>query len=311
MKVFLALVLCVFYGCGKADEKPEPETPTDPIVELRTATVNRLVQNHIENFAVVSRHPDGLPEHEGEGLIWAGVALQSLTCEEGFFLELAVRDMITRHGGALVRFEPLGEYAGGREITADGAIGLYAGVAARIKKCPETIAFWSETMRLHKDFLDSHRGALHPNVVAKVPAEFTFSRDLLFHKLGLAGSPDSDRAHVLESQLVVWAWGVKQTKSACFRLNLSLLAVDTIESLDGSLSQNFRNLWCAATDGTDVPLIDHWCGRKSITEYVATFKQNEWEYRHQRCGAWETPDGDGLTTPSLDLLRALSVGYGF
>jgi len=309
----MRFLLCLLFtfGCAKAEDKHEPEPPTDPIVEQRNSVVNRLINNHVVDFAVVSRAIDGSTEHEGEGLIWAGVALQSLTCDEGFFIELAIRDMITRHGGALVRIEPLGEYAGGREITADGAIGLYAGIAARIKKCPDTLAAWSQTMRLHKDFLDTHRGVLHPNVDAKVPAEFTFSRDLLFHKLGLAGMPDSDRSHILESQLVVWAWGVKKAKAACFRLNLSMLAVETNEALGLAPSQNFRNLWCAATNGTDVPLVDHWCGRKSIHDYIASFKTDEWEYRHQRCGAWETPDGDGLYTPSLDLLRALSVGYGF
>ncbi len=61
--------------------------------------------------------------------------------------------------------------------------------------------------------------------------------------------------------------------------------------------------------GVDIPLIDHKCGRGDLKGWIDAFKFNEWEYRHQRSGKWEQPDGDGDETPGLDLITAIRAAY--
>lgn len=302
-------LLIMLTGCGVFGKRtPHPQVEPTPTAQERYAeAIDRLESGFVENGFIVSRWDDGRPEHMGEAILWTGLAMAHMPCERGNRFERRLIEVMLDHGGGLVRFEPLGEYANGREITVDGALGLYYGVADRIARC-NAADHWREPWRLHLAYLERHNGRLHVNArnYAVMPAEFTALRDAISHALGLRGKPHTDRIRILESQVTAWASGVVAQKAPAYRLNLGRLALQGLERLgyriDGSA-------FCAVSEPARIANIEHWCGREGLSEFIEDFKFDTWEYRFQR-GAWEQPDGKaGLSTPGLDLIEALSTYY--
>lgn len=320
-----AIAMCVVLAaCAKADPRPDPIPAPEEIVGLRDYAVMRLLKDFVNPYGFIVSRPRGwrdLPDgaldskgnpanedRRGEGLIWAGVALASLPCADGDWIEQKMVGHILGESGALIRIWPLGEYEYGREVTLDGALGLYLGVAHRITKCGKADV-WRDAMEAHKDYREESQGGLHPNSDARLDLGFDYPLELALHKLGLRSHPHRDVLHLLETTVSSWAWGVKRARAACYRVNLGLIALETVEALGGKISDRGRNAFCAATDGMDIPTVDHWCGRGDLAGWVHAFDFDVWEMRHQRCGAWETPDANGLETPGLDLLRAIALAY--
>jgi hypothetical protein len=309
LKSFI-LSIAVLLGCAKAPDADEPEPASPTIAERFADAQDRLASEFIENGWVVSRGTNGEPEHQGDALIWTGLWLGAADCAAALPSELMLRDMIRRHQGALVRYEPLGEYAGGREATLDGALGLYRGIAERVTRCPETRPEWLDIVALHYSYMEASGGHLNPNSDARVIPEFTYVlARLLDHVSG--GDPlhrDGDRVDRLGVQSAAWAMGVAATHAAAFRVHLALLALQTLE-LSGEDIGRARDALCAVTPGMDLPTLDHWCGRGDLAAWVDGFEYDSWEFRHQRAGAWESPDGDGDRTPGLDFLVAIRQAY--
>lgn len=293
----ILLIFLVLIGC--THQKPDPSEPGenfDP-KPLYDYYVDRL-DDFQEDGWIVSRKEDGSPEHQGDSLLWTGLAIGSLPCDEASDYAERMQDMIKENGGALVRFQPLGEYENGREISFDGATGLYYGILSHLLAC-NSVGDWDLVWPIHTDYLSRNYGYLHPNVRVAVEPEFTVLPDMISHLLGRRGRPDSDRIRALEAEATAWVYAVKVAKEPCFRIHLSWLYMKALEKTK-ELSARGKHLWCVASEGTDIPLVDHWCGRYPISDWK--FTENEWEYRHQRCGGWETPDGDGIKTPGLDLI---------
>jgi hypothetical protein len=168
---------------------------------------------------------------------------------------------------------------------------------------------WQPVFAKHENF-SRPDGQLNPKSDAKLPKEFTYVRDLLASRLGAAGRPSDDRLRALEVQIAGWATAVKTSRSACFRINLGYQALKTIHELGGPISAPGKDAFCDATAGTDLPTVDHYCGRQDLGAYVNAFHWDEWEFRHQRCPGWESADGKpGLATPGLDLAEALKEKY--
>lgn len=323
---YIALLIFTFglAACAKAEQKPDPLPATDDVTDLRAHATERLLRDFVNPDGFVVSRPlgwrdfppgaldaKGNPANEarrGEGLIWSGVALASLPCDAGDGIEAKMIDWIYANHGALIRVWPLGEYKYGREVTLDGALGLYLGVAHRITKCGKADV-WRDAMEAHRDYREESQGGLHPNSDARLDLGFDYPLELALHRLGLRSAPHGDVLRMLEGAVVSWAWGVKQTRAACYRVNLGLIAWETVEALGGTISDNARNGFCAATNGMDIPTVDHWCGRKHIEDYVWAWEEDVWEMRHQRCGAWEKPDANGLETPGVDVLWAIKMGF--
>lgn len=299
--LFLFLV-----SCGKAPEAKAPEKPNLETVKAYEAASYRLTHGFLENGWVVSRDADGLARHRGDSLIWTGIAVGALPCETGVEPEDALIRSIQNNNGGLVRIEPEVDVS---EVSLDGAIGLYRGVAARVTNCPDYASKWAPVIEQHLAYVDAHSGSLNTASSAKLVPEFSYILDLLASYLSHGSAPDSGRARRLEHQASAWAFAVNSAHAACFRVNLGLLALQTLESLGIEISDQGRNEFCSATRGMDIPAVDHWCGRSDIKDWLNSFKFNEWEYRHQRCGKWESPDGNGLSTPGLDYLYGLRMGF--
>lgn len=318
LRRLLPLCLLAALGCGKA-KPPEPAEPATADVQTQfDAGSKRLVGGFLDSGTwVISRKPDGSSDCQGEGLLWSGVALATLSCTDGQGIEDGLTAEITRDGGALVRYQPLGSYAGGSEITVDGAIGLYRGIAHRIVACKGSDAKWKPAVAAHLAYVAANGGKLNAAAPAKledtyagVTVGFRYLLDAVAGKLGLAPPPATSEARGLEREVAAWSAIVVAKKAAAYRVNLSLLALETEEELGEPVSSAGRDEFCAGVRGVRIPTVDAYCGVGDIKDYTSTFKQNEWRFRHQRSGSWEgTPDGGGLETPGLDLLVGLRRGY--
>lgn len=303
--VFWLLASCGYFEKRKSKES-EPHTQT--AAERYSQAEERLFKHFITDKGfIVSRWDDGSTEHEGEAVLWSGVAMAVLPCGDANPIEDGMIAMINRNGGALVRFEPLGEYENGREITIDGAIGLYHGIAYRLAHC-DSGAKWLDAWGLHLKYLEDHGGKLNAKAKNDVilPAEFTTLRDAISHRLEMRGAPHKDRIKVLELQAAGWAAGVVKAQAAAYRLNLSFLTFQGLEFLGYSID---GKEFCAASKAAKIPDIDFWCGHSDLHAFIKNFRYNEWEYRFQR-GDWEEADGrNGLKTPALDYLKALTMQF--
>lgn len=301
----LALVLSGCLGCDKPGPKPEPEPPTDPIKARYEISSSAVLAHLDEHGFLVSRWlADDRPEHIGDSLIWTGMALGVLPCDKVEPVILGLGRMVEQLEGGLYRHPTLPD-----KISLDGALGFYWGVARHLQRCPASQSALEYIVRAHQLFSEP-RGRLNPDADLKLLPGFTYVRDLVVARVTGGAAPDGRRLSGLETQVAAWALAVQTSRSSCFRVHLGLLSLQAVEAAGGSISAQGRAGFCGATVGMDLPTVDHWCGRGDLPAWIASFKPNEWEYRHQRCGAWETPDGKpGLSTPGLDELVALTQVY--
>lgn len=313
--VFLAVMLV---ACDKAEEPIEPVAPTPDERAVYADTSDRLVANHVHGgFGVVSRKPDGSPEHRGEGLIWGGTAMWAMSCERGQGISDAMRAMILANDGALIRIDPLDDYNDGRQATLDGALGALLGIARRVADCGEA-DLWSEPMARLRAFQAAHGGRLHPGVyndpMHTMFGPFKDLRDLVARAAGVdVSEPDLGDLEVTIGDwaaLVLAAHRTGMGSDACYRVNLGMTSFFAMETVGRSVSGKGRDHLCSVTGDMEIPTVDHWCGRQSIVEYVANYQPDVWEYRHQRC-SWESEDGDGNKSPELDRLVALVMAHGW
>jgi hypothetical protein len=312
LRAIILLLACL--ACAKAPARPEPAEPTDAIRSLYSFGVTRLTSQFLEQGRVVSRDGDA-PAHQGDSLLWSGLALYALPCADGTQIEDALIAEIEASGGALQRFPGLP-----KPVSMDGALGLYRGVSDLLTRCPGTAEKWAPTLALHLQYMAQNGGRLGPGG-ARLEGSFGSLVELLGARLGLGGGPDAAAVGALEAQIAAWAWLVQRAYEyemlkkpenrdlpAAYRMHLGLLALETIEANGEGVSAGGRDAFCSATAGARLPTTDHYCGRGGLTEWVESFRFDEWEYRHQRAH-WEQPDGNGQRTPALDLLVAIKTAY--
>lgn len=318
LRRLLPLCLLAAFSCGKAKPSEPAEPATADVTSQFQDASGRLVSGFLDGGTwVVSRKADGTSDCQGEGLLWSGVALATLSCEDGDGIEDGLVAELARDGGALVRYQPLGGYAGGNEITIDGALGLYRGIAHRITACPGSDAKWKPVVAAHVAYVKANGGKLNAAAPAKledtfagVTVGFRYLLDAIAGRLGLTPTPAASGARGLEREVAAWSAAVVLKKAAAYRVNLSLLALQTQEELGEPVSASGRDAFCAGVRGVRIPTVDAYCGVGDIKDYTSSFVQDEWRYRHQRSGSWEgAPDGGGLRTPGLDLLVGLRQGY--
>jgi hypothetical protein len=302
---FFFLLGALGYGCARDDTKTsEPLAPSPEIVAKYNEAVDRVLDERFTPLGwVVSRQSDGSAEHLGDSLIWTGMLLGTLPCERAAKVSAALRKMIGDERGGLYRYPTLPD-----DVSQDGALGFYWGLARHLKRCPAEKEAWLKPMRLHQSL-----GAfeLNRDSTAQLLPEFNYAQDITFSSLGLGDQPSSFRLSTLATEGKIAALDAKLRERACFRVHITLLAMDTAEVLGDSVPQTARDEFCATTKGMELPSVDHFCGRgDELLKFIDAFKEDEWEMRLQRCPAWESPDGDGSATPGVDLLVALTLAYG-
>jgi len=312
------LILLLLTSCSKAKDEFETDPPDAESVADYHAVSKRIADDFtIGGYGVITLKPDGQPEHQGEALLWGGTFLWSASCDAGRSVSEAMAAMILANDGQLIRVDPLGEYRNGREITLDGAVGLLLGVSRRVSDCDESET-WREPIEKMIEFQNSHSDRLHRNVSSRLVGEFKYIRELIAYRVGLRDEPSEERLRDLEKIIGGWSFAVQlahttgQGSDACYRNNLGLSMLSAAETLGKGISSAGRDQFCQNTKGNDIPTLDHWCGRKNISDYLSTYDPTQYEFRFQRCGEpWESADGDGNTSHQLDKLVAYVFAFGW
>lgn len=308
--LFISLLLI---GCGSV-ENPFEKQPEEELerVEFDSAYA-RLVHDFTVDGYIVSRE-DGEPEHTGEAILWAGIAAGALPCDKANRFIHFLAKMSTDNGGYFERWSPLGEKYEDRPINFDGMSGVYFGFAGYLSRCgsnPAIVDAWG----MHRAYLEENEGRLHPNIEETYPKAFDSVLQSIDYKLGLRGSePSKDALTLVSATASGWAAATVASKEACYRIHLGYLQLKALDMLG---TPTGRTSFCKATGklgnpretAIDIPLIDHYCGRQGLEQYLDDFEFDRWEMRHQRCGLWETPDGNGDETPGLDYLIGYSEFY--
>lgn len=309
MRYVLALLFALCAACGVAPSPRADPKPPPPEARSRFEEGAARLFGMLDHGWVVSRHPeDGSPEHQGDSLIWSGMALGALDCERGRAVENALFDMLAETGGGLYRHPSLKN-----EVSLDGALGFYRGLASWVKRCPGAKARWRAPFALHRAYLDEHGGRLNVAAAdiyyAKLVPEFNAITAQLGAELGVASPPADGQVLGLGVEVLAWAKAVVHERAACYRIHLGLIALQALELAGRKVPALVRNDFCATTAGLGLETTDLWCGRPST--FLADFRYDSWEFSGQRCKTWETPDGQGLTTPAVDLLTYLRDAYAF
>lgn len=297
------------WGCtgrGHREERPVPED----VVQADIMMQERLFASHYQAPFVVSRKPDGSSTHLGEGILWGGVAHYVVPCDRVFEMDTELMGLVERYSGGLVRYEPLGEYDGGREITWDGAVGFYLAVADSVTRC-DGAGRWASAFAMHMQYLTENGGELYRGSGAVIPPGFDTVRVLIASSLGLRNGPTDDGKAALEAAIVgvVGSLAVRPDEP-CYLANLAYLSMMTARMYGVEPSAAGREAICEASREFDMPTWDHYCGRRHMKDWLAGWKENEWEFRFQRCGSREKPDGQGYVTPGLDWLLGKIIAYG-
>jgi hypothetical protein len=305
MKLIHVLFFFCLTVCGEPDKEEAAQPITKSEKDLYHDASTRLVNEFLDHNRVVSRGKNGEPANAGDSLIWSGIALYGLSCEMGDAIERQLIDEIVSTNGTLMRHPTLAADDG----NLDGAMGLYFGVADRIARCPGSRDAWKEAIRLNLKYVDEHDLHLNPKSDSKLEKFFDYVLQLLAHKLDLRTKPTDDVKLLLGLEIGEWSRATIVAKKSCFRIHLGFLALKTVESLGETWPNIVKNNFCDVTRETQMPTVDHYCGRGDINEWLQKFKFDEWEYRHQRCGLWETPDAGDFRTPGLDFLVGSRLGY--
>ncbi len=243
----------------------------------RADVVARLSQFIDKGFVVSLR--GGSACNKGDSLLFSGLSLYALDKEEGEPIAKAFEKMLTDLNGGTYRHPDLAE-----ETSLDGLIGMYRGIAKRIRHCDEEKR-WLPLLKNHKPSL---------------PREFDVVRSAL-----MGESVNLDTIEDLVSNAANWTDRCRTSNLSAYRVHLYLLALQTLTEL-GIHAE--ISAFSKATDGLQMATVDHFCGRQGLLDFVAHFEYNKWQYKHQRCPLWEVPDGLGDEHPAIDYLVAYADG---
>lgn len=279
----LHIILPAFTTFSCVRKAPPEEPPKTPYTFDEVA--DRVI-GMMDNGWVVSRW-DGTQEAYGQGdsLIFTGIALGVLDCARAKAPEDALLKMLTENHGALERHPSLPN-----DWSLDGALGLYYGISTHVKKCPGSVESWR---------------AVWPEHMAAVtlPPYFWAVQHQVAADLGLEAQPTAEDRGALGAELAGWGLAVVSQRAAAYRLHLAFLAFSVVDAPKG------KDNFCQAVAEAKMPLLEHFCGRSGLSDWVAAFQYDVWQYAHQRSPVWEgTPDGrPGLHQPGLDYLIAVNA----
>ncbi len=273
---------------------PVAATPTTELTAMYHEVSERLGGYFLDRGFVVSRTTDGAREGKGDSLLFTGLALYALDCKAGVPLADGLAKMFEVTEGGAYRHPDLAS----EEVSLDGLLGLYRGIHKRVAHCGEK-DLWAPLMRNHR-----------VKMAGNLPAEFNLVAAMLGYKLGLNDVPDLRRVENLALEVNAWAVLVKARKAACYRIHLGLLSLQAMVEMGVPISDKARGTFAEITNGLGMPTIDHFSGRSGLEDWLHGFQYNIYEYRHQRCQAWEQPDGGDLLRPGVDFLVGYADLYG-
>lgn len=290
MKTSVIFYLLLLISCGKTPEEDESMTEVPDKTqydEKRAATVSRLPR-FLDRGFVISWQNGGML-HQGDSLLFSGLALYSLNCQEGQPIADGFAEMLKSRDGGAYRHPDQAD----KEVSLDGLLGMFRGINKRVKVCGEK-DLWAGLMRNTR-----------ARIAASMPAEFNLVSAMMAYTLGLSDVPDLRRMETLSIEIAAWAKLVRTRKAAAYRIHLGLLALQTMEEMGAEISDKQRDRFAESTDGLQMATTDHFCKRSGLVSWLNGFKYDVWQYQFQRSPVWEAPDGYGQEHPGIDYL----VGY--
>lgn len=297
-KLLLAALLT---ACGQAPDNGGQNSATPAVKAAYEATQKRLMGGTPEGW-VISLSGE-TETAQGDSLLFTGIGMGVTDCLRGLKLENALVEMSAKLSGGAWRHPTIPD-----DVSDDGALGFYYGIVKRAKRCGLSPDM-QEAFKAHITFVANHKGRLNPHSSVTLAAPLEVVLKAASHVTGLGDGPTRDEVDGLGVTMATWAEAVRAKNAACYRVHLGLLALQTLEAA-GYHSPIGRNAFCAATKTLDLPTTNYYCGRDGLDSFLADFRYDVYEYRHQRCPAWESADGDGLWRPAIDHLIGLVDMYG-
>ena len=308
------IIIAALAGCSKAEEKPEQEPIEEPYTTEHAAGVERVESKFLDRGFVVSVNQDGTLHAQGDSLLFTSLFVASVRCDQALFSEQALQRMILVGGGQVRRHPDI------NAATIDGVIGLFRAASRRYKL--GCAGAWPEVIAAFKAYTDANHGAFNERSASGLDA-FDYALRALVDRFsgGTDGDFDNGARDAFADAMANWAVAVQvgyeawkagaglEDPPSAYRVHLALQGLETLEDLGIGVPGFARDKFCAATKYMEMPTVNHWCGRNHIREWLPTFRYNEWEFRHQRAGRWETPDGQGRERPGVDYLAGIAQGF--
>lgn len=319
--MLIILSVLMLLSCGKHPSPPKTELPAyykDDIPPSESLGDLEGWAQGLRDVLVSDFSPGGQvvslngKDHDniGDSRLFDGLALVVMGCEQGQKILDETLDSIVANNGQLLRYDPLPqEYVdNSNESSIDMATGVMWGLAERARKCPDDAERIKDVWRLHRDWVLSHGDRLAEKVqgygLVSVPG-FRWAWDLAGYLIGTNDKPGGKEA--AEVDLIALIADVKRAKRSCYPIHLGLAQVLMATRAGHPMTKFGRWSVCQETKGLGIPLMDWFCERQAARDYLQGWQNSEWHYRHQRCSAWETPDGNGERHPGLDALIEYEV----
>lgn len=293
MMIRVIVLLLLMYSCAKAESKPSVEP--DDNSGAAFVGVEKRALTFLDQGFIVSRRTS-ISINQGDSLLFTGLAAYAMDCDHGNSLSLSMAQMVDGLDGGLYRHPNLPG-----SISLDGALGFYRGITKRANLCGEG-AQWGHLIAQHLAYVDAHGGLLNASDVATLPIGFDYIPRKLLSNMGDGPEPSASSQAALETAITGWAAADMAVHGACYRLNLGLITLQTVEQLGSKISTEGKFSYCEATKGSGIPTIDQWCGRGGLPDWLNSFQWDVYQYRHQRCAGWEPPDANGDSEPAVDYL---------
>lgn len=271
-----------------------------------------LLTSHLANGYVVNIK-DGVQNPEGDSLLFSSLAMAALPCSDALKIFDAIDASATSRDGALIRIEPpLPQHIANRNMTSrDMEAGAIFGLTDLWHRCGLERAkpLWLK----HRQFVHEQGGGfLHPDAYRSlISPGIAFSMDGLSFALSQAPRPKERQLVAFEGSAIFGAIAIAEQKDSCYPIHLSTIAIIASAWNGLPISQDAQAAFCEATAGMDLPLTDWLCERLDLDKWLGDFQPGAWEYRHQRCPAWESQDGHpNEQAPNIDWLILYKVGGG-
>jgi len=279
----------------------------------RYERINTRLGTHQYNGYIVGYNGDSI-HSPGEAILWTFTYIGAAECEDAYRQYSNYRENIENQDGQPHRILPivrkdLWDYTD-RGFNFDGWAGFIYGYSSLWNKCPEyreeLKANWNQ---FHDRFIRQGKKLWPNGSHADIPPGFDIARRSFDRLVNNRSLPSQAYIRSLEGIIMVWMQGIQEKREACYRANLAFLHMLSLENIGYEFSSYFNSKYCSIMKPFDIPTIDYWCGHNDLNEWLDNYKLNEWDYRHQRCGSWEQPDGN--IRPGRELLESSAIDYIF
>lgn len=307
--ILFVLLLTACASHKRPPDEPSKMPPPEDLSHLRSKArevMIRLKAYNIDSGYVISRTKDGQIEHKGDAVLWTGLAMAALSCDDAERLFTQVTGDILRRGGLIGRWaaSPNNE----RPSSRDQVRGAMIGLTDQAMRCGRDYIA-GEAWRLHMQYVSDNNGGLFPgaNPGYQVTEFFVWPWSMVGEFFDIA--PHEGSKFVFEAGLSTTAQAIVLQKSAAYPIHLATLDIILADRVGQPVSQLGYDAFCAASRGADLGLTEWLCRRKTAKEILEAWTPNAYEYQWQRA-QWESPDGDGNTTPGVDFLLLYKLAGG-